>query len=252
MPHEPSRTRSLSAITDPSLWRNTGDYESHAANWQEIRKTVLKRNNYTCQECGFVCSSHQEVHHINGDHNDNRLENLETLCTYCHGTQHIGFTGQMKRGVLIWLPELSQVELINLCRWMMCSDYFKLTYMTGGLRGADMQFNQAAISGRGDANKSPLVSFFEQRIRKAASVFQTTDLEDIATAMRVLEGEKAQRMYDALSSCRIYPLLENYPDAVLTAWGQTLAQAVSSNETGDKYLGFLPENSEIRKHIRNR
>lgn len=249
MSQETSRHRNLSSITEPKLWRNTGEYESGAANWREIRETVLKRNNYTCQECGFVCTSHQEVHHINGDHTDNRLENLETLCTYCHGTQHIGFTGQMKRGVLIWLPELSRSELINICRWMMCSPYFKESYMSVNVPNPDMQFNQAAIAGRMEGRKNPLVSFFEQRIRKAASIFQTTELVDIATAMRVLEGEAAQKMYDELSQCHIYPLLENYPDAVLKAWSQTLNQAVVNRQMEEKYLGFLTKDSKVMSAI---
>lgn len=35
-----------------------------------------------CEICGYTESL--ELHHINGDHTDNRLENLQILCANCH------------------------------------------------------------------------------------------------------------------------------------------------------------------------
>lgn len=35
-----------------------------------------------CEVCGYT--ENLELHHINGDHNDNRLENLQILCPNCH------------------------------------------------------------------------------------------------------------------------------------------------------------------------
>jgi len=49
---------------------------------------VLKRDNYTCKDCKKIKYIRGErtinVHHINDNHFDNRLENLETLCIRCH------------------------------------------------------------------------------------------------------------------------------------------------------------------------
>lgn len=52
---------------------------------------VLKRDNHTCQECK---TKHQEinklnVHHKDGDHTNNELKNLETLCIKCHTHKRI-------------------------------------------------------------------------------------------------------------------------------------------------------------------
>lgn len=39
-----------------------------------------------CDKCGFVPidKCQLDVDHINGDHSDNRIENLQTLCANCH------------------------------------------------------------------------------------------------------------------------------------------------------------------------
>ena len=43
----------------------------------------------SCEECGWATKNSDgylplELDHINGDHNDNRLENLRVLCPNCH------------------------------------------------------------------------------------------------------------------------------------------------------------------------
>ena len=43
-------------------------------------KDGLKENK--CEICG--CTESLELHHINGNHQDNRLENLQILCANCH------------------------------------------------------------------------------------------------------------------------------------------------------------------------
>ena len=42
-----------------------------------------------CEKCGLTMWNNEkiplELHHINGNHNDNRLENIQILCRNCHG-----------------------------------------------------------------------------------------------------------------------------------------------------------------------
>ena len=57
--------------------------------WAAIRKTVLIRDNFTCQACGKVCYGRNDAQ---VDHKTARaaggkdeLDNLQTLCLRCHG-----------------------------------------------------------------------------------------------------------------------------------------------------------------------
>jgi len=62
---------------------------SYPSNWDEIRKKVLKRDGYRCKECGTGNKKFHVHHKIpiseGGSHN---LENLITLCEYCHNSKH--------------------------------------------------------------------------------------------------------------------------------------------------------------------
>lgn len=66
--------------------------------WYEIRKECYERDNYTCQVCGVKCIGRKnlndknsdkliQAHHIepyNGNEENNRLDNLITVCAQCH------------------------------------------------------------------------------------------------------------------------------------------------------------------------
>ena len=49
---------------------------------------LIKLRGHKCECCGLTEWLGQpitlEIHHINGDHNDSRLENLQLLCPNCH------------------------------------------------------------------------------------------------------------------------------------------------------------------------
>lgn len=70
-------------------------WDGYGPGWNSKRKKTLKRDNYTCQRCGYTKDdSHASVplqaHHIvpRSEGGPDTLDNLITLCRRCHGVQH--------------------------------------------------------------------------------------------------------------------------------------------------------------------
>lgn len=63
--------------------------DSNKKNGSTFLKTLINIRGYRkCESCGITEWLGQEVflqvHHINGEHSDNRLENLMMICPNCH------------------------------------------------------------------------------------------------------------------------------------------------------------------------
>lgn len=61
--------------------RETAVKRGYNTRWRKLRKMVLNEKPI-CEECERVPAT--EVHHLNGDSRDNRMENLQPLCKSCH------------------------------------------------------------------------------------------------------------------------------------------------------------------------
>lgn len=70
-------------------------------NATKLKKRLFNEGvkEYKCEKCGISEWNGEhitlEIHHINGNHKDNRLENLQILCPNCH-SQTINFNGKSK------------------------------------------------------------------------------------------------------------------------------------------------------------
>lgn len=80
-------------------------------NPERDREKIFERDDYTCQFCGLKSKKYQEIYHVNGFEGDYREKNCLTACPFCHQCFDLQKVVDMKSGVLIWLPEMSQVEL---------------------------------------------------------------------------------------------------------------------------------------------
>ena len=71
----------------------------------DLKKRLIQENikEQKCEKCGRTEWNGEpiplELHHINGDHSDNRLENLQILCPNCHA-QTGNYRGKKKQKVL--------------------------------------------------------------------------------------------------------------------------------------------------------
>lgn len=94
------------------------DYDLFTENSPKKRgKTTLEPLIYLrgqkCEQCGLDSWLNQpinlEVHHINGDHSDNRLENLQLLCPNCHSYTN-NFCNKSKKNII---PEDKFVAILE-------------------------------------------------------------------------------------------------------------------------------------------
>lgn len=82
---------------------------------QKVRDSILNRDKHTCQCCGWKSKDFQEIHHIDHNHDNFNENNLITTCPLCHQVFHLPSISALKGGSIIWLPEISQEMLNNLC-----------------------------------------------------------------------------------------------------------------------------------------
>lgn len=90
--------------------------DEHDKRYLDVREKVLQRDDYSCVFCLFRSTRYQHVHHVDDDHGNNTMNNLVTACPLCHQCFHLGMAGIRKSGIIVWLPEISQGALNNLCR----------------------------------------------------------------------------------------------------------------------------------------
>lgn len=98
----------------------------HGPNWYSQRRKTLKRDNYTCQNCGLTKEQSKikfnqplVVHHkipfrlFNGDYKRaNDLINLITLCHSCHRAAEAEFQRNERRGQISFhLPDVTYRQL---------------------------------------------------------------------------------------------------------------------------------------------
>lgn len=107
---------------NPQSLSKTGSGEERAAPvlpqilTAELKKAVLDRDDNSCQCCGFKSAKYQEVHFIDHNPKNLRMDNLATTCIFCHQCFNLDLTTKMRSGVLIWLPEIEQSVLHDIAR----------------------------------------------------------------------------------------------------------------------------------------
>lgn len=76
----------------PLTYQTLDDYlaNSPSINSNKVRKRLLKEGykKHQCEHCGLSTWDDKpiplELHHINGNRYDNRIENFQLLCPNCH------------------------------------------------------------------------------------------------------------------------------------------------------------------------
>ena len=72
--------RRMPRPVEPGRWRP----QHSAREYQRLRRRLLNERGWRCAECGRA--GRLELHHVNGDRDDDRPGNLRILCRPCHFT----------------------------------------------------------------------------------------------------------------------------------------------------------------------
>jgi len=100
-------------------FRGKDEFISDKRFSSQIKSFVKERDKGACHYCGDVFEQYQEIHHIDNDHQNNDQSNLMTICSLCHGCHHIGFAGIKNRGIIVYMPEVSQEEINHTQKFLM-------------------------------------------------------------------------------------------------------------------------------------
>lgn len=203
-----------------TAWRPAGHYESTHGDWSRVREQILSRDRHTCVYCGFASEKYQDVHHLDGDHDNNIPENLVTACMFCHATQHIGLCGKEGRGQLIWLPEMSQASLNHAIRWLELGPYAK-----------------PEVISHINAPKESLMRFFDYRIKVCVSKFGSADPSSLADHLMSLTDEQYEHDVSIrLSPVRLFPVVAKYSPEQKEAWMAQLSLLIPDSGKVTPYL----------------
>lgn len=93
--------------------------ESQASMRPSLRADVLERDHACCHFCGLV-SEDNEVHHLNGNHEDARPDNLRVADPFCHAWQHLGELADAD-AFMAYLPGLSPQDVNHLQRTLLAA-----------------------------------------------------------------------------------------------------------------------------------
>ncbi len=107
---------------NPEGWRVFIARKEDAA-FLAFSKKVFRRDNYTCQFCGFQAREFQEVINLDQNYYHNKLSNLVTSCCFCAQCSFLDSigVGGYGGGTLIYLPEITQNNLDSFCHVLFCA-----------------------------------------------------------------------------------------------------------------------------------
>lgn len=173
-------------------------YKKNKDTWNN----VWKRDSYRCYYCNFTSKKHQEIHHLNDDHDDNSMDNLVTICPLCHQCFHLDTASSTNGGKIIWLPEMSQQELNYISRAIFIAAESARVSEEAGEKVSD--FTKMATVIESSLLERALV--VEQNVQQGAS-----DPANFATALLNMKEESYEQREEFIKPFKLLNLKTRFP-----------------------------------------
>ncbi|NKB46536.1 MAG: HNH endonuclease [Legionellales bacterium] len=179
--------QSLSLRAEPGKWQHFAARKVDEA-FRVFAEKVFKRDQYTCQFCGFQAKDYQEVINLDNNYQNNKLSNMVTSCCFCAQCQFVESVGagDYGGGTLIFLPEMSQAELNSFCHVVFCAITNDTGYKTSAQSAyRSLKFRSQALEQKfGDGSSNPAI--FGQLLIDAGVVQDDAKVVQIFQDIRLL------------------------------------------------------------------
>ena len=112
----------LNISIDPNGWRLFSLRRADPA-FRKFQEKVFARDEYSCSYCSFQGDKYFEVINIDGNYNNNKLNNMTSACCICAQCKFLQSAGHndIGGGRLIYESELSQNQINSLSQVLFCA-----------------------------------------------------------------------------------------------------------------------------------
>lgn len=221
---------SLLLGADRASWAASVDHGSEldrSSKMKAVRDEILRRDDHTCQHCGWRSERWQEIHHKDSNHRNFDKSNLEVICPMCHQVFHLSTAAATGGGSIVWLPEVPQAVLHHLCIALFVALRNDNSRWAGSARG---------LFGAFEARKS----FVEQNLANGGS-----DPGVLAQTLLKMSPEDYARRHEFLAPLRLLPYASRF-QAQIDYW----ASAQFREMPLESWTGTLPEGYNVVDIIR--
>lgn len=198
---------------NPIGWQLKQNRDSNVFLSAMIPKTMA-RDNYRCVFCGYSAPMGMQVINLDGNYNNNNLDNMATACSLCSRSVFIGSfqhqeSEESKIDKIIYLPEISQVQIHHLLR-------FLFTMMS------DEKSEKKDIA-------ELIYSALRKRSKDLESIFgkRTSDARVFAQSVMDANLYNSKNMSEIRKFIRYLPVIDSFKQEI-TFWHKNLNEKIQN------------------------
>ncbi|USD35505.1 MULTISPECIES: hypothetical protein [Vibrio] len=187
----------LARADNPNLSHDDSEYQAaRDAFITDLTSNYEGQQVPTCKNCTMEMAEGFHIHHKDGNHTNNKPDNFEINCPFCHYTYHLGWVGANSLGTMIYAPSIPQATLNQI--QAIC---YAHEYIINATPKKAAHYSKLKQQSHG---LNTLIQSLEAMKAVIQRDFKTTSPEHFANAfMRMSEDEYANRAVGTFSGIRL-------------------------------------------------